>query len=177
MMASNPASGFEMQISATQIPSSSPVLPTRTASETVGGAPTTVITQSFADRIMITITQLNKFGCIYQATTSIDPADPLPQHNDAGALPAPLPTTAVTKLVGTEPSPAYTALYHLYIAQLASIVKHAAPTDQRPLIVTLALKPAAQEQQDDEDDSLMSSEAERSRYMAIMNMVGSCRVW
>ena len=84
----------------------------------------------------------------------------------------------MTKLVGTEPSPTYTALYHLYIAQLASIVKHAAPTDQRPLMVTLALKPtAAQRQPDDDDDSLMSSETERTRFIAVMKMVTSCRVW
>lgn len=107
----------------------------------------------------------------------------------SSTLPPPLPTTSVSKLVGTEPSPAHTALYQLYVAQIASVVKHSqGGQDGRPLIVSLALKSSAQEGQkhtpaygedhDEDDESLlMTSPEERQRFMAIMEAVQRCRIW
>ncbi|TKY85116.1 hypothetical protein EX895_006196 [Sporisorium graminicola] len=189
-----PATGLSaIKIEVTPVPaSSSPVLPTKTSTETINGCPTTVITQSFADRIFITVTQLNKFGCFYQAVTSTNPAayDSEDAAHDGGSssnLPPPLPSTSVSKLVGTEPSPAYTALYQLYVAQIASIVKRDAGGDMRPLIVSLALKPSANkgttrdegyEDSDDEADSLLlTSGDEQKRFVAVMETVQKCRVW
>lgn len=93
-----------------------------------------------------------------------------------------MPTTSVTKLVGTEPSPAHTALYQLYVAQVASI----AASGTKPVIVSLALKiiPAADANhkmggQDDEEaeELLMTSPEERSRFIEIMKLVQQCKVW
>ena len=186
-----PLSAIKVQV--LPVPTSStPVLPTKTTTNLINGQHTTVITQSFADRIFITVTQLNKFGCLYQAVTSSNPAafdsDPADQAESNSPLPPPLPTTSVTKLVGTEPSPAYTALYQLYVAQIASIVKHgAAGGDARPLIVSLALKPMDKvkkseerdyDDSDDESDSLLlTSEDEQKRFMAIMELVQKCKIW
>ncbi|SPO22695.1 uncharacterized protein UTRI_01373 [Ustilago trichophora] len=174
-------------------PITSPVIPTQTHTVTISGHPTTVIAQSFADRIFITITQLNKFGVLYQAVTSSNPSSSagdlaFEEPASTSSLPPPLPTTSVSKLVGTEPSPAHTALYQLYVTQIASIVKHSqGGQDARPLIVSLALKSSAQEGQkhtpaygedDDEDESLlMTSPEERERFIAIMEAVQRCRVW
>ncbi|SPO24868.1 uncharacterized protein UTRI_01373_B [Ustilago trichophora] len=174
-------------------PIKGPVIPTSTLTVTISGHPTTVIAQSFADRIFITVTQLNKFGVLYQAVTSSAPSSSAGYLDFEPALkstlPPPLPTTSVSKLVGTEPSPAHMALYQLYVAQIASIVKHSQNgQDGRPLIVSLALKSSAKEgekqamafgEDDDEDDEsfLMTSPEERERFMAIMKAVQECRVW
>lgn len=185
---------------------SCPVLPTKTCTADIGGQATTVISQAFSDRIFLSITQLGKFGCLYQATTSTNPASSLdpdteseaPTRSGSGStLPPPLPTTSVSKLVGTEPTPAHSTLYQLYVAQIASIVKHQAVSDPRPLIVSLALKtsPLANADSaagkettmdstlehngwDDEQDALLvASEQERQRFMAVMELVQKCRVW
>lgn len=201
MLSSLPSAGAPLKIEVTQVaPSSTPVLPTSTATAIVGGHRTSVVAQSFADRIFITVTQLDKFGVLYSATTSTAPssldhdgdADLDHARTAASALPPPLPTTSVSKLVGTEPSPAHTALYQLYIAQIASIVKHHSPTDPRPLLVSLALRPTAsaastrdrvdtgQEYADSDDEAdslLLTNEDERQRFMAIMELVQKCRVW
>ncbi|CDU24553.1 uncharacterized protein SPSC_04054 [Sporisorium scitamineum] len=191
MSAHPPVAGLSaIKIDVTPVPASStPVLPTKTIAETINGHPTTIITQSFADRIFIAVTQLNKFGCLYQAVTSTNLAA---LDNDAvevssSNLPPPLPSTSVSKLVGSEPSPAYTALYQLYVAQIASIVKHGAGGDERPLIVSLALKPTATggstgeggyDDSDDEADSLLlTSEDERKQFITVMEAVQKCRVW
>lgn len=212
MMSSHlPATGVSVvKIEVTQVPSSfTPVLPTRTLTKTINGISTTVVAQSFADRIFITITQLNKFGVLYQAITcsnlssssysndlDLDVESNSPSASNS-ALPPPLPTTSVTKLVGTEPSPNHTALYQLYVAQIASIIKHqqANPSaDQRPLIVSLALEsnPSAasnlalnsdvadggeSEDEDDAETALMTSQQERERLVGVMELVSQCRVW
>ncbi|GAC97276.1 hypothetical protein PHSY_004861 [Pseudozyma hubeiensis SY62] len=188
-----PTASAPPKITITPLPSSLPSpIPTSTITLTISGHPTTVIAQSFVDRIFITVTQLSKFGCLYQASTAPNPSSTLldsdPSATDS-ILPPPLPTTSITKLVGTEPSPSHTALYQLYVAQIASIVTStASKQDARPLVVSLALKPTASAQlgvkdavvrndDDDEVDSLMSSEEERKRYMGVMDAVKQCRVW
>ncbi|SNX82384.1 uncharacterized protein MEPE_01090 [Melanopsichium pennsylvanicum] len=182
------------------------VTPTRTITAVVNGTNTTVIAQSFADRIFITVTQLSKFGVLYQAITSTNPgfsssSSSFDQYQPAASasLPSPLPSTSITRLVGTEPSPNHAALYQLYVSQIAAIIKiHASPHDARPLIVSLALKinpdsqsaPIAfqndQDQHDedrdqhdeDEDESLLlTSESERQRFIATMDLIQQCRVW
>ena len=108
-------------------------------------------------------------------------------------MPPPLPTTIVTKLVGTEPTPGHVALYQLYVSQVASIVHHAMDANAgRSVVVSLALKASAsadgvgkergrgggQDWDDDEaGEMLMSSEDERQRFVAIMGLVQQCRVW
>lgn len=163
-------------------PLSSPIL-TKTTTTLINNHPTTIITQSFTDRIFITVTQLNKFGVLYQASTSSNPASSLDEvEKQSAELPPPLPTTVVSKLVGTEPSPAYTALFELYVAQIASVVKHAARGEERPLIVSLALKTLERtgegvEEEDEDGELLLTSEEERARFMAVMEAVQRCRVW
>ncbi|EST06385.1 hypothetical protein PSEUBRA_004279 [Kalmanozyma brasiliensis GHG001] len=165
------------------VTSPAPVIPTRTVTVTINGISTTVIAQSFTDRIFITVTQLSKFGCLYQASTSSNPAAPFEDGAIGTGLPPPLPTTVVSKLVGTEPSPAYTTLYQLYVSQIASIVKSGASGEDRPLVVSLALKtsPSAEKGRDEEDDEaeelLLTSEDERARFMAVMEAVQRCMVW
>lgn len=183
------------KVQVTPLPSTLPhPIPTATLTVDLSGHTTTIITQSFSDRIFITVTQLQKFGCFYQATTSSAPSsafDSLSDEASQNSLPPPLPTTSVTKLTGTEPSPSYTALYQLYVAQIASIVKHSARgEDARPIVVSLALKPnpsatkkdGSEERRshvddDYEDEALMTSEEERTRYMGVMAAVKNCRVW
>ncbi|SJX61083.1 uncharacterized protein SRS1_12305 [Sporisorium reilianum f. sp. reilianum] len=174
-----------IKIDITPIPTTSPVLPTKRLTTPINSIPTHIIAQSFADRIFITVTQLNKFGCLYQATTSASPSalDHDPVEASGSDLPPPLASTSVSKLVGSEPSPAYTALYQLYVAQIASIVKRGAGGDARPIIVSLALKPSegkgsAEGDWDDEGDLLLlTSEDERTRFIAVMEAVQKCRVW
>lgn len=199
MMASHPSSApSALKVTVTPLlTTSTPVLPTQTLTTTIAGHPTTVIAQSFNDRIFVTITQLNKFGVFYQATTAPSPSNPPGRDDDDAApgstnvgLPPPLPTTSISKLVGTEPGPAYSALYQLYVAQVASIVKHGNSTDPRPLVVSLALKlnpNAGKEEErqngggdweDEEGEAmLMTSHDERERFLAIIQMVQKCRVW
>lgn len=179
-----------LNISVTEVPEAKkPVLPVQTLSASILGVQSTVIVQLFADRVFVIVTQLNKFGCLYQASTSTNPSvhsgldgddttEPIePQASD---LPPPLPSTSISKLVGTEPSPAHAALYELYVSQIASIIKHCSPSDPRPLVVSLALQPAKQrapsddlEDEDDEDGLLMDT-GERERFLGIMSLVQQC---
>ncbi|KAJ1033566.1 hypothetical protein NDA13_001554 [Ustilago tritici] len=194
-----PATPSTSQITVAPLPpTTSPLLPTKTITTTILGHATTVIAQSFTDRVFITITQLSRFGVLYQASTSPSPSS----HTDGSAaaptttaanLPPPLPTTIVTKLVGTEPTPGHVALYQLYVSQVASIVHHAMDANAgRSVVVSLALKASAsadgvgkergrgggQDWDDDEaGEMLMSSEDERQRFVAIMGLVQQCRVW
>lgn len=165
-----------------------PVLPVQTLSASILQVPSTVIVQLFADRVFVTVTQLNKFGCLYQASTSTDPStNPMPDDSasadpDAFYLPPPLPSTSITKLVGTEPSPAHAALYELYVSQIASILRHCSPTESRPLIVSLALQPTkrpalgkdAHSDDDDDEDGLLMHSNERERFLGIMQLVHQC---
>lgn len=178
---SNPAA---LKATVQPVTSSAPVIPTRTLTLPINGISTTVIAQSFTDRIFITVTQLSKFGCLYQASTSANPAAPFEEEGQVAAgLPPPLPSTVVSKLVGTEPSPSYTTLYQLYVSQIASIVKSGAKGEDRPLVVSLALKTSATgekgaiEEDDEAEELLLTSENERSRFMAVMEAVQRCRVW
>ncbi|PWZ01058.1 hypothetical protein BCV70DRAFT_211070 [Testicularia cyperi] len=180
------------RVSSTQ----TPVLPTATRTTEVLGVQTLAIVQSFTDRILINLTQLSRFGCMYQATTpSAPPSLSQPSwstsHDDATTqnLPRPYPSTMISKLVGTEPTPSHAALYHLYLSQIAAIVRNNAPQDTRPLIISLALKPhpsassshttgsnAEQDQEQDEEDLILNPQ-ERERFLQCMLLVQSCRVW
>lgn len=104
-----------------------------------------------------------------------------------------MPNTTITKLVGSEPTPNHTALYQLYVSQVASIVKHLQREgDERSVVVSLALKTKASagaegkvkqnnrgNEGDDEDcdGELMSSDEERKRFLEIIGLVQECRVW
>lgn len=176
-----------LNISVTEVAAAkTPVLPVQTLTASILDVQSTVIVQLFADRVFVTVTQLNKFGCLYQASTSTNPSVQSVRDEDEGlqepqtsGLPPPLPSTSISKLVGTEPSPAHAALYELYVSQIASIVKHCSPTDPRPLVVSLALQPAKQrapteDQDEDEEDGLLMDASERERFLGIMNLVQQC---
>lgn len=181
-----------LNISVTEVSSSkTPVLPLKTLSASILDVQSTVIVQLFADRIFITVTQLNKFGCLYQASTSSTPSaqsftdddgdSERPVESQTMKLPPPLPSTSISKLVGTEPSPAHAALYELYVSQIASIVKHCSPTDPISLVVSLALKPAKKprpntegSEDDNEPDDLLMDTDERERFLGIMSLVQQC---
>ncbi|KAK2466857.1 hypothetical protein APHAL10511_001115 [Amanita phalloides] len=107
------------------------------------GISTTVVVQSFADRVLVLVTQLGKVGNLIQAslpaTTLVNP----PSSPDV--LPTPPAALQLTTLLGSAPSDHMRIVHSLYASQIATIVwlhqSASAETARRSVIVGLALKP------------------------------------
>ncbi|KAH9808885.1 hypothetical protein DFH28DRAFT_992747 [Melampsora americana] len=166
--------------------SPSPILVKQVA-RSINGIHTEVLTQSFADRILILVTQLGKVGTLTQITmpvTSIDQPYELSPEVPSLNLPSlPIPNTSLqlTPLLSTPPSESRT-VYEVFLNQIGMLVLTGfGPRAQldpsqifgigkRPLIVGLALKP-------EKSDSINLVEQERIRLGNVMEMIMECRVW
>ncbi|QRW27451.1 Pol II transcription elongation factor [Rhizoctonia solani] len=120
----------------------------------INGVPTNLIVHSFGDRILVSITQLGKIGCLIQA--SIPSSVPLLPPPPPPSLPPPPTAISLTPLVGYPPDPRSLTLFNLYASQAASIAwSKAGQLNRRPVIVGLALKrtkiPSTREDIDDDD--------------------------
>ncbi|KAF8682561.1 hypothetical protein RHS04_02332 [Rhizoctonia solani] len=141
----------------------------------INGVPTNLIVHSFGDRILVSITQLGKIGCLIQA--SIPSSVPLLPPPPPPSLPPPPTAISLTPLVGYPPDPRSLTLFNLYASQAASIAwSKAGQLNRRPVIVGLALKrtkiPSTRE--DIDDDDFVVSEDDRQTFNEIMYMLMDC---
>ncbi|KZP00062.1 hypothetical protein CALVIDRAFT_595486 [Calocera viscosa TUFC12733] len=151
----------------TSIPLSAPLIPTKSVARELDGVHTELNIQTYADRVLVLVTQLNKVGCLIQATLplAVPLLPPLP-----GQLPQPSTATVLTPLFGAPPSEHLHDLYSLYANQIAAIIWTAegAAGSRRPVVVGVAL----QRRKEEEGQGLTSRE--RSVFEDIMKMVMAC---
>ncbi|CAE6414086.1 unnamed protein product [Rhizoctonia solani] len=139
----------------------------------VNGVPTNLVVHSFGDRILISITQVGKIGCLIQA--SIPSSVPLLPPPPPPALPPPPTAISLTPLVGHPPDARSLTLFNLYTSQVAAIAwSKAGQLNRRPVIVGLALKRTKVPATRDEDDDFVVSEDDRQTFNEIMSMLIDC---
>lgn len=116
-------------------------------SRQLGGYPTQILLQSFADRLFVLVTQLGKVGTLLQVSvpdaTTFLPA-PAPDIPNQQTLPPPPPAIQIIPLLGSAPSEHMHTLQSLYAAQIATIlwtegVDESIETSRRSVVVGLAL--------------------------------------
>ncbi|GAA5892018.1 hypothetical protein JCM5296_004664 [Sporobolomyces johnsonii] len=165
-------------------PSLPSAIPTAQRVRIVNRIHTDVLVQSFADRILVLVTQLGRIGCFIQVSPpppTLPSSLPLPPATIASSLlpslPPPHPSTLLTPLFGVPPTPHVSALHDLYASQIGAIIfrkfaLEAAGAGAKPVVLGIGLKlsPAGT----DEDDDGGVSEDERGTFREIMEMVLEC---
>ncbi|KAI0928424.1 hypothetical protein AcW2_004437 [Taiwanofungus camphoratus] len=139
------------------------------------GIPTEVVLQSFADRVLVLVTQLGKVGNLVQATipptTSLLPQPgPDPAQANNIPLPAPPPSIQLMPLLGNAPSEHLQTLHSLYASQIATLIwtSEAESTldgDRRGVVVGVALRKSM------EGEDIDLSDYERRVFYGVMEMV------
>ncbi|KAF7363510.1 hypothetical protein MSAN_01007300 [Mycena sanguinolenta] len=149
---------------------------TRQLSRELHGNTTEIVIQTFADRILVLVTQLGKVGNLIQATLP-DTIPLLPaattQDSDEPNTPAfPEPPAAIqlTPLLGNAPSEHLQTLHLLYASQIATLVWTAGLSNplevsRKPIIIGIALRKS------DSADNGGLTEKERSVFAGVMAMV------
>jgi len=135
----------------------------RRCARIINGDHTEVLIHSYADRVVVLVTQMNKI----QATLPESyPLTPVP----APALPPPPAAILLTPLLGHAPSTHEASLYDIYTAQIASLVWTCKEERERRAVVAgIALK---RPQADPGKDELI--EQERRVFVQVMEMVRVC---
>ncbi|KAJ7774498.1 hypothetical protein DFH07DRAFT_865827 [Mycena maculata] len=143
---------------------------TRQLSRDLDGNNTEIVLQTFADRVLVLVTQLGKVGNLIQATipetTPLFPAVQDPARPNVQALPEPPASIQLTPLLGNAPSQHLQTLHSLYAAQIATIVWTAGlnnplEVSRKSVIVGIALRKSDGENTDNE----------RSTFTRVMSMV------
>ncbi|KAJ7219346.1 hypothetical protein GGX14DRAFT_516397 [Mycena pura] len=148
---------------------------TRQLSRELQGVPTEILVQTFADRILVLVTQLGRVGNLIQ--TTIPDTTPLPVlavrdpvQPNLQALPEPPSAIQLTPLLGRAPSPHIQTLHSLYAAQIATILWTARSSNplevsRKSVVVGIALR------RSDAHDDQGLTEYERSVFAGVMSMV------
>ncbi|KAF8583209.1 hypothetical protein K439DRAFT_1412392 [Ramaria rubella] len=135
---------------------------------------TELLIQSFADRILVLITQVGKVGNLIQA--SIPPTAPLLSSSNQfpaawgeiseidQTLPLPPPSIQLTPLLGSAPTEHIHTLHSLYVSQVAILVwlwMEKQGEERKPVVLGIALQKNNQ-----------GEEKERKTFMGVMQMLG-----
>ncbi|KAJ6502474.1 hypothetical protein C8R45DRAFT_976724 [Mycena sanguinolenta] len=148
---------------------------TRQLSRELHGNTTEIVIQTFADRVLVLVTQLGRVGNLIQATLP-DTVPVLPAATqdstepNAPALPEPPAAIQLTPLLGNAPSEHLQTLHCLYASQIATLVWTAGLSNplevsRKPVIVGIALRKS----DSTNDDGL--TEIERSVFVGVMAMI------
>jgi len=135
---------------------------------------TQVIIQTFSDRVLVIVTQLQKVGTLIHASvpTTISLAETPsssdePASDTGGSTLAPVhPSIDLTYLFGNAPSPDRQTLYSSYAAQIATLVwtsERDGRTSHNPVVVGIALKPPR--------SSEKPSDTDRATFLQVMDLV------
>ncbi|TFK30003.1 hypothetical protein FA15DRAFT_663325 [Coprinopsis marcescibilis] len=117
--------------------------------KSVDNIPTTFIIQSFADRVLVLVTQLGKVGNKIQATllstAPLFSPEYEPKEHDPLWIPPPPPAIQLTPLLGSSTSEHQQTLHSLYASQIATVVwyansQFALDGDRKSVVVGIALK-------------------------------------
>ncbi|KAJ3550987.1 hypothetical protein NMY22_g82 [Coprinellus aureogranulatus] len=140
----------------------------------IAGHPTHIVLQSFADRVVVIVTQVGKVGNLLQvslpSTTGLS-TDPAEHTSEGEALPTPSPAIQLTPLLGSCPSDHHQTLQSLYASHIATMIWESSSQNQfegrrRSVVVGLALRKAA-----DSGMGCELSEDERVMFQGVMTML------
>ncbi|KAF8625801.1 hypothetical protein AX15_005188 [Amanita polypyramis BW_CC] len=133
----------------------------------LGGYPTTVVVQPFADRVLVLVTQLGKIGNLIQA--SLPSTTPLNPASSPDVLPTPPAALQLTTLLGSAPSEHMRTMHSLYASQIATIVwlheAGAGTGSRRSVVVGLAFQPFK------EAEGMEITDSQRKAFYSIMEMI------
>ncbi|KAF9464772.1 hypothetical protein BDZ94DRAFT_1255854 [Collybia nuda] len=141
----------------------------RQITRNLNGHSTEILIQTFADRILVLVTQKGKVGTLVQAsipdTTPLPPA-PKSEHQ----LPQPPVAIQLTPLLGRAPSEHMQTLHALFTAQIATIIwmhesRGSSETARRDVVVGLALD------QSGGKDGVGLTDRERDTFQGVMSMI------
>ncbi|KAF8212154.1 hypothetical protein K438DRAFT_1915897 [Mycena galopus ATCC 62051] len=147
---------------------------TRQLSRELHGNTTEIVIQTFADRILVLVTQLGKVGNLIQATIPetipLLPAIQDPVQPNVQALPEPPAAIQLTPLLGNAPSEHIQTLHCLYASQIATLIWTAGSSNplevsRKPVVVGIALRKS------DGTDGEGLTGNERSVFVGVMSMV------
>ncbi|GAA5950786.1 hypothetical protein JCM21900_002017 [Sporobolomyces salmonicolor] len=172
------------QLAPSRPPSLPSAIPTAQRVRIVNGIQTDVLVQSFADRILVLVTQLGRIGCMIQVSpppptlpSSLPPPGATISSSLLPDLPPPHPSTLLNPLFGVPPTPHVSALHDLYASQIGAIVfrkfaLEAAGGGAKPVVLGIGLKLSTAGKEEDEEGGV--SEEERGTFREIMEMVLEC---
>ncbi|GAA6004910.1 hypothetical protein JCM10207_008449 [Rhodosporidiobolus poonsookiae] len=169
-------------------------IPTAQRARIVNGVQTDVLVQSFADRILVLVTQLGRIGCMIQVSPpppTLSAPPPLAPPSDdptsiLASLPPPHPSTVLTPLFGVPPNPHVSSLHDLYASQVGAIVflrlgggadaaggMPGLGSAAKPVVLGIALKMRPGRAEEDDEEGGVSDE-ERTTFAEVMEMVLEC---
>ncbi|KAH9966764.1 hypothetical protein BC827DRAFT_1354227 [Russula dissimulans] len=150
------------------------VQPVVLAERDIESVHTQVIIQTFSDRVLVIVTQLQKVGMLIHASLPSTSAlietalDDVASDAASSTLPPAHPSTDLTYIFGNAPSPDHQTLYSSYAAQIATLVwaseRHGqAGSSHIPVIIGIALKSPR--------SSETPSGTDRATFLQVMDLV------
>ncbi|CAO3568585.1 unnamed protein product [Mortierella alpina] len=143
------------------------------AARTIQGKHTEVLVSSYADKILILVSQYGKAGSILH--TSIDQ-----QSLTSSTAASELAATTSSFLLGAGSSASKkTQLYQVYASHISQMIHHQNPAETRSVVLSLAL--SVQEPDMERSSNAVQEQEQRARdrdlFENVIELVNECSVW
>ncbi|KAF9200763.1 hypothetical protein BGZ49_009006 [Haplosporangium sp. Z 27] len=144
------------------------------AARTIQGRHTEVLVTSFADKILIVITQYGKVGSLIH--TTVDQQSIATNTMSSSDLAS---TTSSFLLGAGSSSSKKTQLYQVYASHISQMISHQNPEETRPVVLSLAL--SIQEPDPEQSVSKEQEQDQRNQdrdlFENVIELVNECSVW
>ncbi|KAF8955529.1 hypothetical protein BGZ46_002613, partial [Entomortierella lignicola] len=144
------------------------------AARTIQGRHTEVLVTSFADKILIVITQYGKVGSLIH--TAVDQQSIATNTMSSSDLAS---TTSSFLLGAGSSSSKKTQLYQVYASHISQMISHQNPEETRPVVLSLAL--SIQEPDPEQSVSKEQEQDQRNQdrdlFENVIELVNECSVW
>ncbi|KAG0299999.1 hypothetical protein BGZ98_009581, partial [Dissophora globulifera] len=144
------------------------------AARTVQGRCTEVLVTSFADKILILISQYGRVGSLIH--TTVDQSS-LMSSGAMASSSADLASTTSHFLLGAGASASKkTQLYQVYASHISQMIQHQNPAETRPVVLSLALaiQEPDMEQSTTEEEELQQRRQDRELFENVIELVNEC---
>ncbi|KAF9936368.1 hypothetical protein BGZ75_007085 [Mortierella antarctica] len=143
------------------------------AARTIQGKHTEVLVSSYADKILIIVSQYGKVGSIIHTTVD-------QQSLTSSAAASELAATTSSFLLGAGSSMSKkTQLYQVYASHISQMIHHQNPAETRAVILSLAL--SVQEPDMERSSSAAEEQEQRAHdrdlFENVIELVNECSVW
>ncbi|KAF9358128.1 hypothetical protein BGX26_002419 [Mortierella sp. AD094] len=144
------------------------------AARTIQGRHTEVLVSSFADKILILISQYGKVGSLIH--TAIDQQSIAANTMSSTDLAS---TTSSFLLGSGSSSSKKTQLYQVYASHISQMISHQNPEETRPVILSLALsiQEPDVEQSIGKEQEQEQRKQDRDLFENVIELVNECCVW
>ncbi|KAG9321614.1 hypothetical protein KVV02_006718 [Mortierella alpina] len=143
------------------------------AARTIQGKHTEVLVSSYADKILIIVSQYGKVGSIIHTTVD-------QQSLTSSATASELAATTSSFLLGAGSSMSKkTQLYQVYASHISQMIHHQNPAETRAVVLSLAL--SVQEPDMERSSSAAEEQEQRAHdrdlFENVIELVNECSVW